>query len=161
MRSIQAIGLAVLLAALGRTGFCQSGPGSDLRVVSSFVAVGQAVPEECREQVEVVTRVIAGYPQPSGWHWVLVCDAAAWQRFLRLSGRPGQNDILASTDLEGRITYLRGDKLLHPGDVRAGIGAVIGHELAHIRLGSEDELSADRLSRSWQKFGDASLSGAE
>jgi hypothetical protein len=132
---------------------------SDLRVVSSFVASGDMVPADCREQARFVALALAGYPQANAWHWVVACDQAAWQRFLRLSGRPGSAEILASTDLEGRTTYLRGDKLLHPDDLQADARMVIGHELAHIRLGSEDELSADRLSRVWLKLGYGSLLG--
>jgi len=155
------LGLVVILAMGFGGAVAQAWAGSDLRVVSSFVGVGETVPEDCREQVGLVTQVMAGYLLPGGWHWVVVCDAAAWQRFLRLSGRPGRGDIRASTDLEGHTTYLRGDTLLHRGDFGAGAEEVIGHELAHIRLGSGDEGSAEELSRSWRKALRGGNAGAE
>jgi hypothetical protein len=134
---------AILIACL----VPEQARGSDLRVVSSFVATGEIVPADCGAEVGIVTRALARRPGPAGWHWVVLCDEAAWRRFLVLSGRPGEDEILASTDLDGRTTYLRGDKLLHPLDFCADPQRVIGHELAHIELQSGDELATEGLSR--------------
>ena len=130
--------------------FPWSASGSDLRVVSSFVAVGELAPAECTSEIEAFAHAIAGRPQPLDWHWVLVCDQAGWNRFLRLSGRAGQEEILASTDLAARTTYLRGDKLLHPKDFATSPIVVIGHELAHIQLQTGDEFAAERLNRAYR-----------
>jgi hypothetical protein len=129
----------------------QNAAKSDLRMVSSFVAPGGPIPEECLREAELVERALSGLPRPERWHWVLLCDEAGWQRFLRLSGRADQNWIYASTDLDGKTTYLRGSKMLYSEEFRAAPEEIIAHELAHIRLGSGDELRAGRLGRVWEQ----------
>lgn len=123
---------------------------SDVRFVSSFVAAGEPVPSECREEAHAFARSLVHYPRPDSWHWVLVCDEAGWRRFLRLSGRSEGAAIYASTDLGGRTTYVRGAKLLSPYDLQASPDEIIAHELAHIRLQTESEARTDGLARSWQ-----------
>jgi hypothetical protein len=127
-----------------------SDDGSDLRIVSSFVAAGEPVPEACREEAHAFAASLVRYPRPGAWHWVLVCDEAGWRRFLRLSGRAEGAAIYASTDLEGRTTYLRGAKLLYPYDLEASPEGIVAHELAHIWLRSEDEARAEELVRLWR-----------
>lgn len=128
----------------------QAADKSDVRIVSSFVADGEPVPGECREESHALARSLVRYPRPAAWHWVLVCDEAGWRRFLRLSGRDEQAEIYASTDLSGRTTYIRGAKLLYPYDLQVGPDDIIAHELAHIRLQSSSEARADSLARLWQ-----------
>ncbi len=123
---------------------------SDVRIVSSFVPAGAPVPKECREEAHVFATSLIRYPRPGSWHWVILCDEVGWQRFLRLTGRDEQAEIYASTDLEGRMTYLRGDKLLYPYDLQAHPDDIIAHELAHILLQSESEARAVDLARRWQ-----------
>jgi hypothetical protein len=135
----------------------ESADDSDVRIVSSFVAPGEPVLDECREEAHTFTRSLVRYPRPASWHWVLVCDEAGWRRFLRLSRREEQAAIYASTNLAGRTTYIRGDKLLYPFDLRAEPNAIIAHELAHIQLNSRSESRADCLARRWR---DASKDGA-
>jgi len=142
--------IALLLLAPG--GFAQAGGDrSDIRIVSSFVAAGEPVPANCREQAHTFAESLVRYPRPASWHWVLVCDEAGWGRFLRLSGRDGQDSIYASTDLAARTTYLRGARLATPGDFGAELDRVVAHELAHIRLNSRDEPSAEALARLWSR----------
>jgi hypothetical protein len=124
---------------------------SDIRIVSSFVAPGEPVPAACREQAHVFAESLVRYPRPASWHWVLVCDEAGWRRFLRRSGRGENEAIYASTDLEGRTTYLRGAKLLQVNDSGAELNAVMAHELAHIQLNSEDESKVASLVRQWER----------
>lgn len=132
----------------------QTSPGaadhSDVRIVSSFVAVGEPVPGECREEAHAFAQSLVRYPRPDSWHWVLICDEAGWRRFLRLSGRAGEDAICASTDLSGRTTYFRGAKLLYPYDLHAEPDDIIAHELAHIRLQSSSEAHAESLARLWR-----------
>ncbi len=154
MNSARSIG-GVLVVSLGYFGL---GSGqeralrvdaSDVRIVSSFVATGQPVPGECREEAHTLAECLIHYPRPISWHWVLLCDEAGWRRFLRLSGRQENEAIYASTDLEARTTYLRGAKLFIAIDLDAGGDSVIAHELAHIRLNSSDEQAAKELARAW------------
>lgn len=144
----------IALLALASGASAQSGPAiaddSDIRIVSSFVAAGRPVPAECRLQAHAFAESLVRYPRPWSWHWVLVCDEAGWRRFLRLSGRGEQAAIYASTDLEGRTTYLRGAQLLLPSDFGAEINAVAAHELAHIQLNSGDESQVASLARTWE-----------
>jgi len=123
---------------------------SDVRFVSSFVAAGEPVPSECREEAHTFALSLVRYPRPESWHWVLVCDEAGWRRFLRLSGRSEGAAIYASTDLGGRTTYIRGAKLLYPYDLHADPDEIVAHELAHIRLQSESESRVSDLVREWQ-----------
>jgi len=125
----------------------QEADRSDIRIVSSFVVAGEPVPEDCGRQAHVFAESLVRYPRPNSWHWVLVCDEAGWERFLRLSGRWEGDPIYASTDLAGRATYLRGAKLLTYEDFGVELDNVMRHELAHIRLNSTDEAEAEALSR--------------
>jgi hypothetical protein len=142
----------IVLLFLAPGAFAQAGADhSDIRIVSSFVAPGEPVPENCRQQAHVFAESLVRYPRPAAWHWVLVCDEAGWRRFLRLSGRGEQDSIYASTDLAGRATYLRGAKLFSASGFGVGLNHVVAHELAHIWLNTEDESKADELARAWSR----------
>jgi len=132
---------------------------TDIRIVSSLAADGQPVPENCRQQAHVFAESLVRYPRPTFWHWVLVCDQAGWRRFLRLSGRGEEDPIYASTDLAGRTTYLRGTGLSNAGDFGVEMDEVVAHELAHIRLNSQDESKARALARRWTRTGDETRRG--
>jgi hypothetical protein len=121
-----------------------------VRIVSTMVAVGAPVPEECRQEAKIFASTLVRYPRPASWHWVLLCDEPGWRRFLRLSGRDEQAAIYASTDLNGSSTYIRGAKLLIPYDLDVDSDDVIAHELAHIWLRSASEPAADRLAQIWR-----------
>lgn len=155
MKTVRQWGGLLALAALFLAGaFGEDARGSDLRIVSSFVAPGAPVPHECVEEAGIFAGALGNYAPPRDWHWVLVCDEAGWRRFLRLSGRGEQDSIYASTDLAARTTYLRGAKLLNASDFGVELDGVVAHELAHIRLSTEDESKADALSRAWRRTRD-------
>jgi hypothetical protein len=145
------LAMAAVLLCGSRTEAQTGADKSDIRIVSSFVAAAEPVPEPCQREAKVFAQTLVRYPRPLSWHWVLVCDEAGWRRFLRLSGRAEDDQIYASTDLEARTSYLRGQRLLHPGDLRAGPDEVVAHELAHIWLESTDEGRAECLARWWQE----------
>ncbi len=126
---------------------------SDVRIISSFVAPGKPVPPECRQQAHIFAELLVRYPRPGSWHWILVCDEAGWRRFLRLSGRPEEAGIYASTELDARTTYLRGAKLLCFNDINPSPNQIVAHELAHIWLQSDDEARSNRLARRWHEGG--------
>ncbi len=149
------VGLGCLaLLSLAPGAFAQAAPPaddrSDIRIVSSFVAPGEPVPENCRQQARAFAESLVRYPRPASWHWVLVCDEAGWSRFLRISGRGGQDSIYASTDLAARTTYLRGAKVSAASDFGVEMDRVVAHELAHIRLNSDDESKAEALASLWR-----------
>jgi hypothetical protein len=147
------LGVACAIRAAGQGSPPPTEPrtdASDVRFVSSFVAAGAPVPSECREEAHIFAGSLVRYPRPASWHWVLVCDDAGWRRFLRLSGREEGAAIYASTDLEGRTTYIRGAKLLHSLDLPADPECIIAHELAHIWLQTDSEARAEDLVRLWQ-----------
>jgi len=153
--------IALLLLAPGALSQTARGGGrhTDIRIVSSLAADGQPVPENCRQQAHVFAESLVRYPRPTFWHWVLVCDQAGWRRFLRLSGRGEEDPIYASTDLAGRTTYLRGTGLSNAGDFGVEMDEVVAHELAHIRLNSQDESKARALARRWTRTGDETRRG--
>jgi hypothetical protein len=142
--------------AFSAAGLCQTSAGgtdnSDVRIVSSFVPAGEPVPRECRDEARLFAESLIRYPRPASWHWVLLCDEAGWRQFLRLSGRSEGEAIYASTDLEACTTYLRGAKLFNLSNFGADADEVVAHELAHIRLDSQDEAAAQDLARVWQRY---------
>ena len=140
-------GLQGLAAICLLPAFAQSGATGELRIVSSFVRPGKAVPGVCLAEAKTFLSALAGRAHPQSWHWVLVCDEVGWRRFLVLSGRPGEDNIWASTDIPTRTTYLRGPKLLHPNEFGRDADTVVTHELAHIELGGGDEWAAENLAR--------------
>jgi len=156
-RSLLEVGFLGLACAIGAAGQGSPPPteprtdASDVRFVSSFVAAGEPVPGDCREEAHTFALTLVRYARPQSWHWVLVCDEAGWRRFLRLTGREEGAAIYASTDLAGRTTYIRGAKLLNPYDLAADPDAILAHELAHIRLHTESEARAAELARLWQE----------
>ena len=142
---------AILIGNAAAEGPAKTAGGSDIRVVSSFVAPGEPVPGDCRGEAAILARSLARFPPPGSWHWVLVCDEAGWRRFLALSGRPGRDEIVASTDLAARTTYLRGARLTRPGSFQAQPDDVISHELAHIELDSPEEQETAALAGRWKR----------
>ena len=155
MKVLRVIGGVLFLSAMFPAGvLAQRSPSRNtsiqvIQVVSSFVASGQPAPQECSEESTVLVREIHAFPQSGPWRWIVLCDEAAWEQFLRRSGRRGEQGIYASTNLTLRTTYLRGATLLHPEDFRAQPAHVIAHELAHIVLSTSDEDRADAQCRKW------------
>ncbi len=132
---------------------------TNVSVVSSFARPGEPVSRDCQAQATILARAIAAYPHPESWRWVMLCDDAAWQHFLRHVDRADLR-VYALTDIEGQVTCFRGFTLLHPDDPSAQPNHVVAHELAHIRLHTSDEDRAEALAQSWLVEGCKTCTGA-
>jgi len=96
----------------------------------------------CRDEAAYLNKVLALYPHPTSWTYVIACDEAAWAKTLahiglneRAGKRYGETDI----DPKEHVTYLRGWVFLHPDSEEITGEHVIVHELCHITLDSRDE----------------------
>lgn len=123
-----------------------------VQVISSVAKTGSPVPAICLQQAQTVISIIKQFPHPDNWTWVVVCDEMAWQRWEQhISWNEGGSPLLALTDRASKVTYLRGDAILHPAmPAAARPEHVIAHELGHIMLNSSDESAVDKLAWQWQ-----------
>jgi hypothetical protein len=120
-----------------------------ISVVSAFPHDRQLpVPVSCQTQADLLLQTLQRYPHPANWHWILLCDDAAWNHLLVHIDHAGDR-VYAVTDLEGGTTCVRGTTLLRPDQPQASPGHVIAHELAHIMLRTPDEDQAEQLTRRW------------
>jgi len=133
MRSLLSacLALGATAAALGQ---------NTVSVLSTFAKPGEPIPAVCLQQVEKFKAIANNYPLPAMWTFLIACDDAQWSLFLRhegiiLDGRTHYGE----TDIQGGMTVLRGQTLLHPDAPGATPDHVIAHELAHIALRSDDE----------------------
>jgi len=111
-----------------------------------------AISSECSNQAQEFLRLTQAFPLPHDWHFILVCDDFTWQRFVRESGqyRAGV-EVYGSTNLRGRITYIRGWALTHV-DLTSGAPSparIMAHELAHVILGTPDDHKAEAQAIAW------------
>lgn len=118
-------------------------------LVSTMVPVGSQIPQECRDEASVLRRDLLRFPRARTWRWIIFCENAGWEQFLQRSGTVDRGETYASTDLERHITYLKGTTLLNPDDFRAPPIHIIGHEMGHIWLNSNDESAAERQYQRW------------
>ena len=119
-----------------------------IQFFSSFAKSG-VVPKECAQEIAVITPMITGH-SPDGWTWIVACDEIAWKRVEDHLGQLGvQGRILASSDLTYRITYVRGEDVLHPVAPGVDYSAehTIAHELGHILMRTADEDKAEKKAR--------------
>jgi hypothetical protein len=107
-----------------------------------------SVPVSCQTQADLLLQTLQRYPHPANWHWILLCDDAAWNHLLVHIDR-SRDSVYAVTDLEGRTTCVRGTTLLRPDQPQASPEHVVAHELAHIMLRTPDEDRAEQLARHW------------
>ncbi|HEY0759747.1 MAG TPA: hypothetical protein VGD59_10875 [Acidisarcina sp.] len=134
-----------------------------ISVATTHSHAGEPPSQACKEQVAVLTDLLSIFPTPVQWKWVVICDDAAWRRFLWLRGVEtdsagvsaspdgASEEIYASTEIEAHVTCVRGTTLLHPDSKLAGADHVIAHELAHIVLHTRDEGRAERQALLWMR----------
>lgn len=78
--------------------------------------------------------MVAAYPHPDQWQWILACDEVSWSQLIQHIGYDSSaKNVMALTDLQHHITYVRARPMLTPamGDEFTP-EHVIAHELAHI-----------------------------
>lgn len=108
----------------------------------------------CDTEVAVIDNLVANYPHPNSWTWIVACDEDAWASILVHLGVQNRHSfqVVAETDRRSHITYVRGYLITHS---LAGYDATpehtITHELCHIYLDSGDEGKVDKLAWTWIK----------
>lgn len=154
---VKAIGTAVIatlisLPAVAQTRYCL---GGDLDHLS---AAERASCSAAREMVQATaTRLQA----PENWHFVIVCGEQGWRDYTAVSqrGEVALEDSSADTDLGERVTYLRESRLSAPHT--HGPQRVIAHELASIRLNTQDEQAIEAQLTLWSGTAIASNEAAK
>jgi hypothetical protein len=123
---------------------------------------GAPPPPVCIQEGEIFLQIAGEFPMVHRWTFYIVCDEASWRRFVRRSGQLDHGiavngisyhnrpdvQVYGTTYLASRVTYIRGDKLLHP-DPGITPSHIVAHELAHIILKSPDEVRVDHVALSW------------
>ena len=104
---------------------------------------GDAPPQACVDTAHTIAPVIAKYPHPTQWRWIIACNAMSWDALTQHLGWDRSN-TLALTDQNSHITYLN-PKLLPDAE------HIVVHELAHIYLHSADEQLVDDQATRWIK----------
>jgi hypothetical protein len=126
-----------------------------IQFLSTF-AKNNVVPDECLKERDIILPLMLSYDHPINWTWIIACDEPAWHRVEAHMGQGFINSqpyvtarILASTDLETRVTYVRGFAVLQPfsSQVEAQPEHTIAHELSHIILNSHDEAKVEAHTR--------------
>ncbi len=110
------------------------------------------ISRECLDQTQEFLRLARPFPYPRNWRFVVVCDEFTWKRFIRQSDqyRAGV-EVYGSTNLRGKITYIRGWALTHV-DLTSGAPSparILAHELAHVILGTADDRKAEKQAIAW------------
>jgi hypothetical protein len=129
-----------------------------IQYFSTFAKNG-VTPAECKQASDVVVPFITEYHSPA-WTWVIVCDEAAWKQFAVHIGAPDSDlTIMAETDLQGRMTFVRGYTALHPLNNRAESQPehTVAHELGHILLSTTDEGKAEKKANELLKAASVAL----
>ncbi|MGF7180361.1 hypothetical protein [Tunturiibacter psychrotolerans] len=127
-------------------GLIASPAGAATKYYSTFGETG-VIPVECTQEVGIVSPLLAEFHSPANWTWIVACDESAWQKIEVMSGFPKalNGQIMGLTDLERKITYVRGWVMLHPlsPDQDAKPRHVIAHELGHVLANTRDEVKAE------------------
>jgi hypothetical protein len=117
----------------------------------STFAKNNVVPTDCLKERDIVLPVILSYDHPANWTWIIACDEPAWKRVEVHMGQMNSvhGQTLASTDLETRMTYVRGVAVIQPftAAFEAQPEHTIAHELSHIMLDSHDEAKVEKRTR--------------
>jgi hypothetical protein len=133
----------VSITLFGSASHCKA--QTTINFYSTYGKTG-VLPPECSAVAKIIGPIIAAQPHPGKWLWLVACDEPAWQRVERHMGQSAeymQSHILAATDPETHMTYVRGFTILHPVSRALQPEFVISHELGHIMLGTTDEHAAD------------------
>ncbi len=129
---------------------------TSIKFDTNLAKPGQATPKECLDQKAVLWSLLALYPHPDRWTYVIACDDPGWNDLMkRMDKRKGEHYGETNFQSEAQITFLRGTTLLGLDDsLEKGLPVItpehlVTHELGHIYLHSSDEEKVDRLALSW------------
>jgi len=130
-------------------------------VVSSTTSANGTIRPECQDEAGLFIALTSKFPQPSNWHFVIVCDDPSWDEFVRKSGqyKPGVI-VYGTTYVQSRVTYISGWRLLHP-DTFSGAptpARIVAHEIAHVVLKTEDDTKAEAQAAIWMRNADFTVS---
>lgn len=143
--------LCAVLLALVITGAVAHAQ-SKLLLFSSTTKAGQPVPSVCIEQEQVLRKLLAKYPHPANWTYVIACEDTAWAQVERKVGIVENSSYvigLTNYDPGAYITYFKGSTLTTCTVGNCESDHVVAHELAHIALRSRDEAAVDALAQTW------------
>jgi len=108
------------------------------------------VPADCALQVHAAQTLIARYPHPDSWTFVVICDEPSWKYAVNdVNPLFDANQIYGVTLRRVKTTFLRGTKLLHSFPGQPSSVYIVAHELAHIMLNSEDEATVTQAAAKW------------
>jgi hypothetical protein len=81
----------------------------------------------------------AKFHAPDGWHFYVICTDADWKAYATFSKRSAAElaTLNADTDVQQRVTFLRGERLLKAD--ASGLDQILVHEVASALLKSTDE----------------------
>jgi hypothetical protein len=126
------------------------------------LAPGTKPPAICVQEGEAFLHIAAQYPTVHQWTFYIVCTERSWNHFLHrsrqdahgvlLNGMPYSYNpnvqIYATTYAQSHVTYIRGDKLIHP-DPAMTPSHIVVHELARIIMNIASEAQVDQQAMQW------------
>ncbi len=128
--------------AVAQTRFCV---GGDLDHLSSTDRAS------CSATLQAVRLAAASMHAPADWHFVVVCGEEGWKQYAAFSARGEANleDASADTDLQGRETFFRSERMHGPN--AQTLQHVVAHEFASILLKTDDENAIQTQMASWER----------
>ncbi len=156
MKNIRQLAVFTLLAVVSMFAISAHAGAQNNRITvsSMFTKDGGAMTAECRSEAMAFMAIAKNYPQPSNWHFIIICDEPSWQDWIQKSGQYRQGvEVYGTTYLKDRVTYIRGPKLIHPDDT-SGVPSparIVAHELAHVILNTMDDDKAESQAVIWMR----------
>ncbi len=104
----------------------------------------------CLAKLDQVRNATEKFGAPSDWHYVVVCGESAWRTYEVFSERSEAEleRSSADTNLKGRTTFFRGDRLL-TSEFPDNLEKVVAYEVASILLQTTDEKTIQRQVALW------------
>jgi hypothetical protein len=116
----------------------------------SSINRGGQVSTDCIDAAKIIQPLLTEFGAPKQWTWIVICDEAAWRQVEQRTGQTNlEGQILALSNLDSHVTFVRGYAVLHPFSRRPEFQPrhTIAHELGHILLHTADENKAEKKAR--------------
>ena len=106
----------------------------------------------CSGKLAAVRNAALRYNAPADWHFVMVCGEEGWKAYAPFSNRTATElaRTSADTDLTGRSTYFREERLKDAG-VTGASERIVAREMAAIVLGTNDETAIEARLDLWMR----------